>query len=294
MEMKIVKKDMQRNGIMTNYIVSAIVSLAAYGIIISKVKDGRCFRFEFLIKKIIIYSLLIIIITLMIIEPYFFIVFFIYIFIFFVLDTKYTIQRLYDLNVSGWHILLLSIPVINTLTTLALFFTKGNCEINNYDKAVNYDKIFKHKRCINIYDRMFIIDNEEYQYEKYLGKYTIKISKYKENNNFTDYLYKNYKANEEGIYKTIEITSDEFKNIIKDMDLIVVIDSFYVNINEYQLFIRKEDFKYTIIINKNDNNITDEMFEIFNFPGLFYEDEKYIYYNKINKNDLLKWVKHAA
>jgi uncharacterized membrane protein YhaH (DUF805 family) len=279
---------------MRDIIVNIIVSLVVYGIIISKVKDGRCFRFEFLIKKIIIYSLLIIIIALMIIESYFFIIFFIYIFIFFALDTKYTIQRLYDLNVSGWYILLLSIPGINTLTTLALFFTKGNCEINEYDKAINYDKIFKHKRCINIYDRMFIIDNEEYQYEKYLGKYTIKISKYKEKNIFTDYLYKNYKTNEEGIYKTIEITNEEFKNIIKNMELFVIIDSFYVNINEYQLFIRKEDFKYTIIINKNTNNITDGMFEIFKFPGLFYEDEKYIYYNKINKNDLLKWVKYVA
>jgi uncharacterized membrane protein YhaH (DUF805 family) len=279
---------------MGNVIISIIVSLAAYGIIIHKVDIGRCFRFEFFIKKIVIYSLLIIIIVLMIINSYFLILYFIYIFIFFVLDTKYTIQRLYDLNVSGWHILLLSIPVINTLVTLALFFTKGKCEINEYDKAINYKKLFNNKRCIDIYDKMFIIDNEEYQYERYLGKYTIKISKYKEGNFFTDYLYKNYHVNEEGIYKTIEIISDEFKNIIKNLDLIIIIDSFYVNINEFQLFIRKEDFKYTIIINKNTNNISGEMLESLHFPGLFFEDENYIYYNKINKIHLLKWVKNVA
>lgn len=279
---------------MKDVIIGVIVSLVAYGIIICKVDIGRCFRFEYLIKKIIIYGLLIVIIILMIVKPSFSILFFIYVFIFFILDTKYTIQRLYDLNVSGWHILLLSIPVINTLVTLALFFTKGSCKINEYDKSINYEKLFNHKCCINIYDKMFIIDNEEYQYDRYLEKYTIKISKYKEKNFFTDYLYKNYQANEEGIYRTIEITGDEFKNMIGNLDLVVIINSFYVNINEFQLFIRKEDFKYTIIIDKNTNNISDKTPESLHFPGLFFEDENYIYYKKINKNDLFKWAKNCA
>jgi hypothetical protein len=219
---------------------------------------------------------------------------FIYLYIFLVLDIKYTIQRLYDLNVSGWYILLLTIPVISTLTTLALFFTKGNYAINDYDKAIDYKKIFKNKHCINIYDKMFIIDNEEYQYERYLSKYTIKISKYKKENFFTDYLHKNYQTDKDGIYKTIEITSDEFNNLIKNLNLIVVNDSFYVNLNELQLFIRKEDFKFTIIINKDTNNISNDILEKFHFPGSFFEDEHYVYYNKINKNNLLKWAKDSV
>ncbi|WP_461246332.1 DUF805 domain-containing protein [Treponema sp. R6D11] len=279
---------------MKDAVIGIIISLIAYGTIIRKVDIGRCFRFEFLIKKIIIYSLLIIIIILMTLKPYFSILFFIYIFIFFILDTKYTIQRFYDLNASGWHILLLSIPLINTLVTLVLFFTKGDRAINEYDKAIDYKKLFRHKHCIIIYDKIFIVDNEEYQYEKYLGKYTIKISKYKDENIFTDYLYKNYQSNDNGIYKMIEITNDEFKDIINKLNLIVVINSFYVNINKFQLFIRKEDFKYTIIINKNTNNISDEMFENIYFPGLFFEDENYIYYSKINKKDMLKWIKNIA
>jgi hypothetical protein len=210
------------------------------------------------------------------------------------LDIKYTIQRLYDLNVSGWYILLLSIPVISTLTTLALFFTKGNFEINDYDKAVDYKKLFSNKRCINIYDKMFIIDNEEYQYERYLSKYTIKISKYKTENFFTEYLYKNFQTNEDGIYRIIKITNDEFNNLIKSLDLITVNNSLYVNLNELKLFIRKEDFRFTIIINKDNNNISDDTLKNFNFPGMFFEDENYIYYNKINKNDLLKWAKDIA
>jgi uncharacterized membrane protein YhaH (DUF805 family) len=276
------------------FIISIISSLVIYGIIIRKVDSGRCFRFELKIKKIIIYSLLIIFIVLTLFNSNFFLFFFIYTLIFFFLDIKYTIQRLYDLNVSGWYIFLLSIPVISTLTTLALFFTKGNYEINDYDKAVNYKKLFKNKRCINIYDKMFIIDNEEYQYERYLGKYTIKISKYKTENFFTDYLYKNYQINEDGIYKVIEITNDEFNNLIKDLGLIVVNNSFYVNINNLQLFIRKEDLKFTIIINKNSNNISDDTQKNINFPGIFFEDENYIYFNKINKDDLLKWAKDIA
>jgi hypothetical protein len=198
------------------------------------------------------------------------------------------------MNVSGWYILLLSIPVINTLTTLALFFTKGNREINDYDKAIDYKKLFKNRHCINILNNLLIIDNNEYQYEQYINKFTIKISKYGIEDFFTDYLYKNYHVNEDGIYKSIEITSDEFKNLIKNLNLLVINDSFYVNIKDVQLFIRKEDFKFTIIINRKNNNISNEILEDFHFPGSFFEDENNIYYIRINKNDLLVWVKNIA
>jgi hypothetical protein len=198
------------------------------------------------------------------------------------------------MNVSGWYILLLSIPVINTLTTLALFFTKGNREINDYDKAIDYRKLFKNRHCINIYNNMIIIDNNEYQYERYLSKFTMKISKYVTENFFTDYLYKNYNVNEDRIYKIIEITSDEFENLIKELNLLVINNSFYVNIKDVQLFIRKENFKYTIIINRKNNNISNDMLENLHFPGTPFEDENNIYYGRINKNDLLVWVNNIA
>ena len=96
------------------------------------------------------------------------------------------------------------------------------------------------------------------------------------------------------INKTIEITDVEFRRLIKDLDLLIISNSFYININKLEIFIRKEDFKYTIILDKNINEVSKESLEIFDFPGSFYEDNGYIYYSKIDKSDLLMWVKNAA
>jgi hypothetical protein len=210
------------------------------------------------------------------------------------LSLKYTIQRFHDLGLSGWYILLKLIPIFSLFVTFYLYFRKGNREMNEYDMAIDYKKLFKDRHYINIYDNFFIVDNETYQYERYLNKYTINISKYGNETFFSEYLQKNYRINETDIKKTIEMTDVEFISLIKDLDLITINNSFYININKFEIFIRKEDFKYTIILDKNINEVSKELLDPFGFPGAFYEDEKYIYYSKIDKIDLLIWAKNAV
>ena len=210
------------------------------------------------------------------------------------LSLKYTIQRFHDLDLSGWYILLKLIPVFSILVTFYLYCKKGNREINEYDTAIDYKKLFKDRHCINIHDKFFIVDNEAYQYERYLNKYTINISKYGSETLFSAYLQKNYRINEININKKIEITDVEFSNLIKDLDLIIIRNSFYIDLINLEIFIRKEDFKYTIILDKNINEVSKESLEASAFPGAFYEDNRYIYYSKIDRNDLLMWVKNAA
>jgi hypothetical protein len=209
-------------------------------------------------------------------------------------NLKYTIQRLYDLNLSGWYILLKLIPVFSIFVTLYLYFKKGDININDYDKAINYKSFFKNKHFIDIYENKFIVDDEEYQYEQYLKKYQIKISKYRKENYFSKYLLENFPVEQYQIYKIIEFSEDKLKEIINALNLIVIEQSFYINFRNYRFFIRHEDFKYTIILNKNDNKITKELFDVFDFPGSFYEDEDNIYYNKIYKEELLKWANNVA
>jgi hypothetical protein len=206
------------------------------------------------------------------------------------LSLKYTIQRLYDLNLDGWYILLKLIPLFSIAVTIYLFLKKGEGGINDYDKAIDYKKYFQNKHFINIYDKIFIIDDEEYQYERYLDNYTIKISKLGKENFFTGYLYNNCPIREDHLYKMAELTKDEFKKMIEALDLVIIYDSFYITINGYKIFIRKEDFKYTIILDKNINEVSKEDVEKLNFPGLFYEDEDYICYNKIDKEHLFMWI----
>ena len=105
---------------------------------------------------------------------------------------------------------------------------------------------------------------------------------------------KHYLIKETQIYKIIEIEKNELQKIINELDLIVIKNSFFVKIKEFEIFIRKEDFKYTIIIDKNINNISKELFEIFDFPGSYYEDEKFVYYKGVYKEKLQDWVKNVA
>jgi len=282
------------------YIFGIIVTLLIYGIIIKKVDSGRCFQYEFIVKTLIIIALYVICFVVLFIHfNYFSISAFIMLFIISIpvlmyKSLKYTIQRFYDLGLNGWYILLKLIPILSILVTIYLYFKKGNSKINEYDEAINYKKIFKEKRIIDIYDNIFFIDNYEYHYEKYMGKYIIKISYNDENNFFTEYLINKFNIVKNNIHKTIEITNDEFINTIKSLKLIIVDKSFYINLKELKIFIRKENFKYTIILEKYENNISKELFEAFNFIGSYFEDDEYIYFNKITKEDLIKWINNVA
>ena len=282
------------------YFAGIVITLVIYGIIIKQVDAGRCFRYEYMIRTLVILGLYIVCIGLIIIHFRIFSISFSIFLVFLAipilmfLSLKYTIQRYYDLNLSGWYILLKLIPIFSIFVTFYLYFKKGNIEINEYDKAIDYQKIFKDKYCINIFDEKFIVNNKEYPYERYLNKYIIKVSKHSENDFFREYLFKHYSVDETQVFKVVEIDKDEFTNIIEKLRLIVVKNSFTVKIKNFEIFIRNENFKYTIILDKDTNIISKELIDTFNFPGLYYEDEKYIYYNGIYKNELLKWVKNVA
>jgi uncharacterized membrane protein YhaH (DUF805 family) len=282
------------------YLSGIIITIIIYGAVIKRVDSGRCFQYEYIVKTLIIIGLYIICFALIFIHFFYFSINAFILLCFFAFPVlmykslKYTIQRFYDLDLSGLYILLKLLPIFSIFLTFYLYFKKGNCGINGYDKAINYKKIFKHMRFIDIYDKIFFIDNEEYQYERYLGKYTIKLSKYGDTNFFIEYLSKNYQVNDTDISKTVEIASDEFNDMIKDLNLTVIEKSFYINILEFKIFIRKENFKYTIILDKNINKISKELFEKFDFPGSFFEDDDYVYYRRLYKEDILKWINNFA
>jgi uncharacterized membrane protein YhaH (DUF805 family) len=287
---------------MVNYLVSLGILLAVYALIINKVDSGRCFRYEYIIKTLILMGMEIFVFVLIIllqnIWPFIMLFGAVLIMVLVFYNLKFTIQRFYDLNLSGWYILLKLIPIFSIFVTFYLYFKKGNCEINDYDKAINYRKIFKHKCCIDIHKQKIIIENEIYQCETYLDKYFIKISNYGQENIFAEYILEKYPVKEDSMYKNlykiVEMPCDELNKTIDILGLVVIYDTFYVKIKEFEVFIRKENFKYTIILNKENNKISKELFDTFDFPGAFSEDEKYIYYNRIYKDQLLVWVKNIA
>ena len=280
--------------------IGILITLIIYGIIIKTVDSGRCFRYEYIVKTLIIFGLYIVCFCIIYIHFNLFSISFFVSFpiigipVLMFLNLKYTIQRLYDLGLSGWYILLKLIPIFSIFVTIYLYLKKGNCEINIYDKAINYKKLYKDRHFIDIYENMIAVDDEQYIFEQYFDKYTIKISEYSKQNIFADYLLENYQAEKIQIYKTIEIKKDDLVEIIEKLNLVVIINSFYIRIKQFELFIRKENFHYTIILNKHNNTISKELFDTFDFPGAFSEDETYIYYSRIYKDDLLTWIKNTS
>ena len=199
---------------------------------IQRTKSGRCFLFEYICKMSIIYTIYIIcfirlynlygisgrhdfftFLTFCCILIFPFLTFF---------STKYSIQRLFDINKSKKYIYFRFIPIVSIFMTLYLFFQKNNPELNDYDNIVDYHKLF--------------------------------------GNNFYQ-IYKNY-----------------------------------VLIDDLKIFIRRENFKYTIIIEKNSIETFKEKIKKLNIPNNYFyefEDEKYMYYNKISKRELSLWVKNV-
>jgi hypothetical protein len=211
------------------------------------------------------------------------------------------IQRGHDLGYSASEVFFLKrVPIIGGFIPYYLFLKKGDNGINEYDEAINYKRYFKGRHCINISDKLLIFDNEQYTYERYMGKYSIKLSDYAKDNIFSEFLIKNYPLREERIHRTgplfkiIDIPEENFYQFIKQMKFIVIKNSLYLIIKNFEIFIRKENFNYTFILNKNINEISKELLNTFNFPGTFFEDGEYIYYNNASKIELLMWINNVA
>ena len=130
--------------------------------------------------------------------------------------------------------------------------------------------------------------------EYHLGRYIIKISKYSKNNIFSEYLLQNYSLEKEGIYESVSIEDSDLYKIINELKLVELNEFHYIKLKGYFLFIRFYNFGYNIIINKEDYKLSKDLIDIFDFPGAFYEDEKFIYYNNITKENILKWIKNVA
>jgi len=260
----------------------------------------RCFRYEYVVKTIFIFaSAFTIILSLGIVQrvvPFLtfpLVLAFVALAIFY---SRITTQRYHDLGFSSWQAFARSGFRIQS----GLFTKNGEHGINEYDEAINYKKLFKGRHRIDIYSDILKVNGETYSYEKFLGKYSIRMSNYAKINMFTEYLQKNYAAKENQMFRTgpinkvFEIPEDDFNQFISKNNFIVVVNSLHMKIKDLNVFIRKEDFKYTIILDKYINDITKELLSDYNFPGLASEDEGYIYYKKINKSDFIMWAKYVA
>ena len=271
-----------------------------YWLVIATTK-GRCSRREYFIKTMLI--LVIVFTALVIIALSILLISFLMMIILWIAAysyLKFTIQRLYDLGMPWYYLLLTVIPIVGLIMTIVLFVKRAGIEPNDRDEPIKYGKICKGKHFLNIFDDKIFFDSIEFRTEYHLGKYKIKIANYMPKNIFADYLRANYPSQEERVsrgefvYTVVEATGNDLLEIIKKLKLIVLYESHYIKIRGYKLFMRYYNFGYDIIINKKDHQLTKDMIDTFDFPGSYFEDENYIYYNKIPKEKIRAWIKNAS
>lgn len=275
-------------------IIGVIPILPIYGVMIALAK-GRCSRYEYLIKGLISYGIVIVSTILFVLSiPGISFIMMIIMLIAMCINLKYTIQRLYDLKMSGYCLLLTLIPIVGIILTIILLLKKSGIKPNEYDEAIEYKKIVKERHFLDIHKDQIFFDDIEFRMEYYLRKYIIKISDNIDRNIFSDYLLKNFASRKENIYTLVSITENDLIEIVSNLNLIILYESQYIKIKEYDLFIRYYDFGYDIIISKEEYKLTKDIIDTFDFPGAYFEDEEYIYYNKVTKEEIVGLIKNVA
>ncbi|QQO09133.1 DUF805 domain-containing protein [Breznakiella homolactica] len=272
-------------------IINILLIILIFTFTIKKV-NGRYFRFEYAINVLIIFYLLIL---LNLIKSYFelpelnlkcvnyaaaYILLYWYLTI--------TIKRFYDLGMEGWNLLTLLIPIYGIIAAIYLLIKKGEDGINKFDKAIDYNKaVNKKTRIIDIYDEYFRVDNHKYYLKKNGNEYKIGFPKnITKQDIIKNYLSETHENKEDGYGEIITIEKKEFEGMIRNLKLAEVRESFYLIKSETKIFIRKENFKYSIILEKEaDTEIRAVINRMAGFPEKI-ETKDYIIYKKIQKKDI--------
>jgi hypothetical protein len=145
--------------------------------------------------------------------------------------------------------------------------------------------------------KMIFIDNDEILYTKYLGNYEIEISEYANKDNIMiKYLLGKYELQKEGRKNIAKISEADFSSMITELRLIEISESYYLILKQAKIFIRKEDFKYTMIINRQDSQIIETELSPMKLAvnSVYVVTDEYEFYKKIEKEKLLEWINETA
>jgi uncharacterized membrane protein YhaH (DUF805 family) len=283
-------------------LVDAIVFIIIYGAAMRRAK-GRCARFEYLTKVcILVYTGLMCVLLLgvffsFIRKPVIAFLLSVILFLLFYQFLKLTARRLYDLDMHVWHLATLIIPVYGISILVYLCIKKGNDDINEYDRAIKYRKLLNRlahgRNVIDVHsDRIYIADDDYLVEKTDSGNLRIQIMEFSNNNCFSEYLLEHHNPRRDKLKNIIEISETELDEVIDKLKLIYIKGSLYLVVNGVHIFIRKENFAYTIIIKKDSEKRLDTFARW--PPADCTETEMYVCRKKIREKDLAAWIKNLT
>ena len=184
--------------------------------------------------------------------------------VFFFKWMQVSIQRLHDLNYSGWMLLFEYVPLVNLYFLFKRWLEHPSKGMNDYDVSIAYADFLKKSglyptvNCIELKGLHFRVNSVDFEYRKHNGKEIYECSKLSLDE---DQAVKTYC--EEHLEKTENAPSyaEKYKvsflkrerlleNMKKDLKAVLVRNGCLV-IDEKEVFIRKDGFSYMLVYDKD-------------------------------------------
>jgi hypothetical protein len=193
---------------------------------------------------------------------------------------------------------LAALILANIIPLAALCFRESDINIKNGDVPVNYIKFLRKLyednivNIININDNYLYINNFEYSIQHYQNRHVITAYRDIDNEHLLTKYFKDKGIRQLGFhYRTayFELTDEEYGNMIaaiKAMKNVIFIDYPFIVINDVKIFIRNNGIKYSIVLLKEDKG------KLKSIPKKI-ENEKYVCYAGLKREDIIGWVKNA-
>jgi hypothetical protein len=193
---------------------------------------------------------------------------------------------------------LIALILANIIPIVALWSRESNINIKNGDVPVNYRNFFRELyedkivNIINISDDYMYINNFEYAIQHHQNRHV--ITAYRDIDN--EHLLAKY-FKEKGIHRLgfhyrnayFELTDEEYSHMIaeiKAMKNVMLIDYPFIVINNVKVFIRSNGIKYSIVLLKENK----EKLKIISKER---ENEEYVCYAGLKREDIIGWVKNG-
>lgn len=176
-----------------------------------------------------------------------------------------SIRRFHDLDYDGWYLILSSLPIISFYFIYLLYFKEGTKYLNQHDESIDYIKYLKKEKLypeigvIQVDQDKYIINGQFFSVLQYANNTVLQCSKteFDSNLKLRNYFISNFRRVDIPGYANQYLYSFELPTnglqIIQNNYNAIIIKNNKLLINDIEIFIRKEDFKFALIFDKKNS-----------------------------------------
>ena len=175
-----------------------------------------------------------------------------------------SVQRLHDLNLSGWHLLLEAVPIVNLYFMVLRWFEQPSEGMNEYDISVSYVDFLKETRlypkinCLELQGGNFKVNAVQFTHRRHEGREMYECSKMEleDDKTVSQFCSEQLETIENAPgyaseYRVSFLYREQlFESIRTNLHAIVLRNGGLV-IDGHEVFVRKDGFSYDLVYDKN-------------------------------------------